>query len=481
MLSRFEALFVATDQENEDPSVRVCQAVAEFRQKTGFLPKRQNACRSEEQRSEDALAQRWDRLVEQQQRGDLSGYVLNRFEALFVATDQENEDPSRQVCQAVAEFLENYGVLPRRQNSELPEKQAEDALAQRLNRLLSHKVEPSQDLLEEFAVVFEACAGRWNEAEKGGLANFLETTSVCEVFAMCSNLNEDSVQRFVGSNSNDFKAACVAWLLEKFEQGHEELSGLAVDGLDEFDDTKAVREELKEYVFKSGSLPPVAAGNRSADESRLQKALVQVRKRRVQRVRSTRNPEDQVRLKTGSEVIHNSEVNINLLGKSCLTSEKVNWSNNLKSIHANSLRFCSIACGNTWFFLHVTGSKIEHLQFFEMFFWVFLCLHESLKLYLTSSFGRKTSWIYMALQLSCFWSFLQEPSFYRSFASVLELPLSNLIHLYLAQNVSLESKKQYESKHSLSNNSQITLCCVFLLPTNSQLTLKAKLSAQPQE
>ena len=192
-------------------------------------------------------------------------------------------------------------------------------------------------------------------------------------------------------------------------------------------------------------------------------------------------PEDQVRLKTGSEVIHNSEVNINLLGKSCLTSEKVNWSNNLKSIHANSLRFCSIACGNTWFFLHVTGSKIEHLQFFEMFFWVFLCLHESLKLYLTSSFGRKTSWIYMALQLSCFWSFLQEPSFYRSFASVLELPLSNLIHLYLAQNVSLESKKQYESKHSLSNNSQITLCCVFLLPTNSQLTLKAKLSAQPQE
>ena len=105
------------------------------------------------------------------------------------------------------------------------------------------------------------------------------------------------------------------------------------------------------------------------------------------------NPEDQVRLKTGSEVIHNSEVNINLLGKSCLTSEKVNWSNNLKSIHANNLRFCSLASGNTWCFLHVAGSKIEHLQFFWNVFWVFLCLHESLKLYLTSRFGRKTSWI----------------------------------------------------------------------------------------
>ena len=133
------------------------------------------------------------------------------------------------------------------------------------------------------------------------------------------------------------------------------------------------------------------------------------------------------------------------------------------------------------FFFMSLAQKLSICNFLKCFFWVFLCLHESLKLYLTSSFGRKTSWIYMALQLSCFWSFLQEPSFYRSFASVLELPLSNLIHLYLAQNVSLESKKQYESKHSLSNNSQITLCCVFLLPTNSQLTLKAKLSAQPQE
>ena len=287
VLNRFEALFVAMENEKEDTSMQVCQAVAAFLEKTGFLPKRQNACRSEEQRSEDALARRWDRLVEK--RRELSDDVLNRFEALFVATENEPEDMPMQVCQAVAEFLEKYGSLPRRHfMAVLPEKQAEDSLAQRLNRVLSHKVELSRDLLEEFAVVFKACAGRWIEAEKGGLANFLETTSVCEVFAMCSNLNEDSVQRFVGSNSNDFKAACVAWLLEKFEQGHEELSGLAVDGLDEFDDTKAVREELKEYVFKSGSLPPVAAGNRSADESRLQKALVQVRKRRVQRVRSTR-------------------------------------------------------------------------------------------------------------------------------------------------------------------------------------------------
>ena len=287
VLNRFEALFVATENEPEDTPMQVCEAVAAFQQRTGFLPKRQNACRSEEQKSEDALAQRWDRLVEK--RRELSDDVLNRFEVLFVATEKEPEDTPMQVCQAVAEFLEKYGSLPRRHfMAALPEKQAEDSLARRLNRMLSNKVELSRDLLEEFSVVFEATAGRWSEAEKGGLANFLETTSVCEVFAMCSNLNEDSVQRFVGSNSNDFKAACVAWLLEKFEQGHEELSGLAVDGLDEFDDTKAVREELKDYVFKSGSLPPVAAGNRSADESRLQKALVQVRKRRVQRVCSTR-------------------------------------------------------------------------------------------------------------------------------------------------------------------------------------------------
>ena len=286
LLQRFFHIFQVESAEDDDGVMATCVGVEEFFQTSHRLPKRQNAT-TDASKAEDALAQRWDRLVAT--KDSLSLELLRRFSHIFQVESAEDDDGALATCLEVQDFLTQRGVLPKRQKAGgQAEKAAEDALAKRLGRLLSQHASLSPTIFEQCPQVFEAAAGRWENAEKQGLANFLDNISVLELFEMCRSLGESQVQRFIDSSLNEFKAACVAWLLARCEAGDEELTGVCMDGLDEWDDTSAIREELRQYVIASGQLPPVAGPHRSAQESRLHRALVQVRKRRIQVVKNTR-------------------------------------------------------------------------------------------------------------------------------------------------------------------------------------------------
>ena len=63
---------------------------------------------SAEQRQEDTLAQRWDRLL--QDRAAISADVLTEFARIFAAADGEDFQSQRVVCVAVAEFYDAANV-----------------------------------------------------------------------------------------------------------------------------------------------------------------------------------------------------------------------------------------------------------------------------------------------------------------------------------------------------------------------------------
>ena len=245
LLQRFSHIFQVESAEDDDGAMATCVGVEEFFQTSHRLPKRQNAT-TDAHKAEDALAQRWDRLVAT--KDSLSLELLQRFSHIFQVESAEDDDGALATCLEVQDFLIQRGVLPKRQKAGAQaDKAAEEVLARRLARLLSQRSSLSPTILEQYHQVFEAAAGRWENAEKQGLANFLDDISVLELFAMCGSLDESQVQRFIDSSLNEFKAACVAWLLARCEAGDEELTGVCMDGLDEWDDTSAVREELRQY------------------------------------------------------------------------------------------------------------------------------------------------------------------------------------------------------------------------------------------
>ena len=223
LLQRFFHIFQVESAEDDDGVMATCVGVEEFFQASHRLPKRQNAT-TDASKAEDALAQRWDRLVAT--KDSLSLELLRRFSHIFQVESAEDDDGALATCLEVQDFLTQRGVLPKRQKAGgQAEKAAEDALAKRLGRLLSQHASLSPTIFEQCPQVFEAAAGRWENAEKQGLANFLDNISVLELFEMCRSLGESQVQRFIDSSLNEFKAACVAWLLARCEAGDEELTG----------------------------------------------------------------------------------------------------------------------------------------------------------------------------------------------------------------------------------------------------------------
>ena len=195
--------------------------------------------------------------------------------------------PGRRALQSMIFFLEAQR-LPQRFDSITDANRAEDVLARRWHRLVACPPAANFELMCQFAEIFTANGEAWNAAVESGLATFLDEVSVVELFHRCVALQEDAVQRYSGSAVQEFRAACVAWVLKQYEVGCQELEGLSLDGLDDLDDTRAFRAELQSYVARTGSLPPAVGAGRSAEEKRLHAGLVQVRKRRFAAVRRDR-------------------------------------------------------------------------------------------------------------------------------------------------------------------------------------------------
>ena len=81
----------------------VCDDTLKFFDLHGRIPRRQNMT-TDEQRAEDALAQRWDRLLAQ--KASLPNKLLNEYHQLFAAAEMEVDDGHLAVCVAVSEFFE---------------------------------------------------------------------------------------------------------------------------------------------------------------------------------------------------------------------------------------------------------------------------------------------------------------------------------------------------------------------------------------
>jgi hypothetical protein len=106
----------------------ICEDTLKFYDLHGRIPRRQNIQR-DEQRAEDALARRWDRLLEQ--KAALAEDLLNAYNRIFAASEVEGDDAHLAVCIAVADFFRSSHRFPKRQAADTDEKRAEDALAQR--------------------------------------------------------------------------------------------------------------------------------------------------------------------------------------------------------------------------------------------------------------------------------------------------------------------------------------------------------------
>lgn len=101
-----------------------------------------------------------------------------------------------------------------------------------------------------------------------GLTTFQEI-SIVELFFRRVALQHDSSQRHRGPKVLDFRAVCVAWVLDvldHYEAGCNQLQALFLAGLDDLDDTRAFPEQLRSYVARTGGLLPAVSAARSADE-----------------------------------------------------------------------------------------------------------------------------------------------------------------------------------------------------------------------
>ena len=151
----------------------VCDDTLQFYDLHGRIPRRQNMT-TDEQRAEDALARRWERLLAQ--KASLPNELLNEYQRIFATADVEVDAGQ---CIAVSEFFVTTRRLPKRQVGDSAEKRAEDALARRWDRLMAEKASVSQELLSSYSAIFGAAD---MEAADGHLAvciavsEFFDTT-----------------------------------------------------------------------------------------------------------------------------------------------------------------------------------------------------------------------------------------------------------------------------------------------------------------
>ena len=147
----------------------VCDDTLKFFDLHGRIPRRQNMT-TDEQRAEDALAQRWDRLLTQ--KASLPDELLNEYQRIFAAADVEGDDGHMAVCIAVHDFFLAAQRLPRRFHSQTDANRAEDVLAMRWHRLVACPSAVSSELRGQFAEIFTANGEAWNAAVESGLATF---------------------------------------------------------------------------------------------------------------------------------------------------------------------------------------------------------------------------------------------------------------------------------------------------------------------
>ena len=175
LLTTYERLFMAADVEDASVVVDTCAAVEKFFDTQQRLPKRQNPD-TEEQRAEDTLARRWDRLLAQ--RASLGDALLTTYERLFIAADVEDANVVVDTCAAVEKFLDTQQRLPKRQNPDTEEQRAEDTLARRWDRLLAQRASLPNEIQERHRDLFDSA----------------DMTGTDAVFALCL-----SVQHFFNS------------------------------------------------------------------------------------------------------------------------------------------------------------------------------------------------------------------------------------------------------------------------------------------
>eukprot|EP00435_Cladocopium_sp_Y103_P032757 s2515_g8.t1 len=304
LLNKYQRIFAAYNVRDDD-------GVNEFFGTSHRLPKRQVGD-TEEKRAEAALARRWDRLLSN--KATINETALNTYNVIFAAAETEDETFHLAVCISVQGFLilataclrdrlatlRRSGQkvkffpckqkLPQRQHDvgDGEEKRLEDALAKRWHRVLAQRSTVSEGVQAQFLDIFEASQNSWQVAVEIWLAIFLQETAMAEVFARCVVLEEDMVQRCIGSKDNDFRAACLAWLLGQHDTGCKELENVSVDSINEFDNTRAFRTELCTYVQQNATFPRGSGVGRSDQEKRLHCGLTQVRKRRYGATRRER-------------------------------------------------------------------------------------------------------------------------------------------------------------------------------------------------
>ena len=175
LLTTYERLFMAADMEDASVVVDTCAAVEKFFDTQQRLPKRQNPD-TEEQRAEDTLARRWDRLLAQ--RASLGDALLTTYERLFMAADMEDASVVVDTCAAVEKFFDTQQRLPKRQNPDTEEQRAEDTLARRWDRLLAQRASLPNEIQERHRDLFDSA----------------DMTDTDAVFALCL-----SVQHFFNS------------------------------------------------------------------------------------------------------------------------------------------------------------------------------------------------------------------------------------------------------------------------------------------
>ena len=131
----------------------ICEDTLKFYDLHGRIPRRQNIQR-DEQRAEDALARRWDRLLEQ--KAALAEDLLNAHNRIFAASEVEGDDAHLIVCIAATEFFQSCKRWPKRQAADTAEKRAEDALARRWDRLVAEQESGNSELLSTYSGIFAA-------------------------------------------------------------------------------------------------------------------------------------------------------------------------------------------------------------------------------------------------------------------------------------------------------------------------------------
>ena len=179
LLDAYSPIFAATEIEANDTHLAVCMAVSDFFETAQRLPKRQNGV-TEELRQEDALAQRWDRLLTQ--KASIPNALLDAYSPIFAATEIEANDTHLAVCMAVSDFFETAQRLPKRQNGVTEELRQEDALAQRWDRLLTQKASVPKALLDAYSPIFAATEIEANDTHLAvcmAVQNFLQRPSGC--------------------------------------------------------------------------------------------------------------------------------------------------------------------------------------------------------------------------------------------------------------------------------------------------------------